>query len=155
MPAKKKRKLTPKQKKFCHEYIKDFNATQAAIRAGYSKKTAKEIGYQLLHKTSLQEYLAGLINAQTQDDEISVKEIIRKLKIVVDRCMQEIEVRDKKGNLTGEWQFDSAGANRSLELLGKHLAMFTDKFNMTNDDLHITVELQNAGQAKCPDEVIQ
>ncbi len=154
MPAKKK--LSEKIKKFGREYLIDFNGAKAYIRAGYSKKGAKQSASKLLlTNTDLQAYLADLINTQTQDDEISVKEIIRKLKIVVDRCMQEIEVRDKKGNPTGEWQFDSAGANRSLELLGKHLAMFTDKFNMTNDDLHITVELQNAGQAKCPDEVIQ
>lgn len=43
-------KLTNKQKVFVHEYIKDFNATQAAIRAGYSKNTAQEIGSQNLSK---------------------------------------------------------------------------------------------------------
>ena len=47
-------KLTPKQKRFVAEYLVDLNATQAAIRAGYSEKRASEIGYQLLQKTTVQ-----------------------------------------------------------------------------------------------------
>jgi phage terminase small subunit len=142
MPAKKK--LSEKIKKFGREYIVDFNGAKAYIRAGYSKKGAKQSASKLLlTNTDLQAYLAGLINAQTQDDEISVKEIIRDLKLLKDRCMQACEVRDKKGNPTGEWQFDSAGANRSLELLGKHLAMFTDKFQVKTSPLHITVSYEN------------
>lgn len=50
-------KLTDKQRKFVDEYLKDMNATAAAERAGYSKKTAMEQGYQLLQKTSVKEYL--------------------------------------------------------------------------------------------------
>ena len=46
-------KLTRKQKAFCREYLMDRNATQAAIRAGYSFQTAMEQGYQLLQKTSV------------------------------------------------------------------------------------------------------
>ena len=64
--------------------------------------------------------------------------------------MQKIQVFDKKGEPTGEWKFDSAGANRSLELLGRHLGMFTDKFKIVDENLHITVTLQNAGDAKSP-----
>lgn len=47
------RKLTKKQKVFVAEYPKHFNGTQAAISAGYSPKTAKEIAYHLIHKSSL------------------------------------------------------------------------------------------------------
>ena len=125
-----KKVLNPKQKKFCQEYIKDFNATQAAIRSGYSKKTAKVIGYENLTKPYIRDYLASLIAKQAEKAEITVQEIIQDLKKLKDRCMQEIEVRDKEGNPIGEYKFDSAGANRSLELLGKHLAMFTDKINV-------------------------
>lgn len=46
-------RLTAKQKKFCDEYLIDLNATQAAIRAGYSVKRASEVGYQLLQKTTV------------------------------------------------------------------------------------------------------
>ena len=50
-------KLTAKQEKFCEEYLIDLNATQAAIRAGYSKKTAYSIGFENLKKPEIQEYL--------------------------------------------------------------------------------------------------
>lgn len=50
-------KLTDKQEKFCNEYLIDLNATQAAIRAGYSPKTAMEQGYQLLQKTSVAAFI--------------------------------------------------------------------------------------------------
>lgn len=51
-------KLTDKQEIFVREYMVDWNATQAAIRAGYSEKTASEMAYQLLHKTSVQKAIA-------------------------------------------------------------------------------------------------
>ena len=50
--------LTDQQRLFVAEYLKDNNATQAAIRAGYSKKTAEQIGYQLLQKTSVAQAIA-------------------------------------------------------------------------------------------------
>ena len=53
-------KLSPKQKLFCEEYAKTKNATQAAINAGYSKKTAKEMGYENLTKPHIQEYINDL-----------------------------------------------------------------------------------------------
>lgn len=50
--------LTDKQQRFCDEYLIDLNATQAAIRAGYSEKTAKEQGYENLTKPHIQEYIS-------------------------------------------------------------------------------------------------
>lgn len=52
------RKLTPKQERFVQEYLIDLNATQAAIRAGYSAKTAEQQGFQLLQKTLVQKAIA-------------------------------------------------------------------------------------------------
>ncbi len=54
------RKLTPKQKRFCEEYVVDFNATQAAIRAGYSKKSAYSIGPENLKKPKIRNYIREL-----------------------------------------------------------------------------------------------
>jgi phage terminase small subunit len=51
-------KLTPRQQRFIAEYVKDLNGTQAAIRAGYSERSAAEQAYQLLQKTSVQEAVA-------------------------------------------------------------------------------------------------
>lgn len=53
--------LNPKQKAFCREYVKDFNSTQAAIRAGYSKKTAYSIGQRLLKKVEVQAEIKRLL----------------------------------------------------------------------------------------------
>ena len=50
-------KMTDKQKRFCDEYLIDLNATQAAIRAGYSEKTARQIGTENLSKPSIDEYI--------------------------------------------------------------------------------------------------
>ncbi len=73
---KEKGKLTPKQKRFCEEYVIDLNSTQAAIRAGYSKKTAKEQGYENHTKPHIKEYIEEL-----------QKEIQDRNKITVDECV--------------------------------------------------------------------
>lgn len=50
-------KLTPKQKRFCEEYLIDLNATQGAIRAGYSQKTAYSTGQRMLKNVEVQNYI--------------------------------------------------------------------------------------------------
>lgn len=67
--------LTAQQRLFVAEYLKDNNATQAAIRAGYSKKTAEQIGYQLLQKTSVaqgiaQQQKASIVRTLGSADEV-------------------------------------------------------------------------------------
>lgn len=57
-------KLTPKQQLFCDEYLIDLNATQAAIRAGYSEKTAKQIGQENLSKPDLKKYIEDRLKAK-------------------------------------------------------------------------------------------
>ncbi len=67
MPAVKPLDLNDKQKKFCIEYVKDFNATQAAIRAGYSEKTAYSIGSENLTKPEIQQFIK--LKTQKVEDE--------------------------------------------------------------------------------------
>lgn len=66
--------LNEKQKKFCREYIKDFNATQSAIRAGYSQKTARPIGSRLLTYVAVQKYIKMLTDETKRQDIMSVQE---------------------------------------------------------------------------------
>lgn len=123
-------KLTAKQKQFGDEYIIDLNSTQAAIRAGYSVKTAKEIGYENLTKPHIAEYIQGLMDKRGEKLDISSEWVLNSLKSVADRCMvaEPVMVRGENGmEPSGEFKFDSSGANKSLELLGKHLKLFTDK----------------------------
>jgi phage terminase small subunit len=72
--------LTPKIKRFCEEYIKDFNGLQAAIRAGYSKKTAKEQASQLLTKLNVQDYLSILKKGLSDKNEGLTQQVIDELK---------------------------------------------------------------------------
>jgi phage terminase small subunit len=137
------KKLTPKQKLFCKEYQKDFNATRSAIAAGYSKKTAKQMGTENLAKPYLAEYLKQNMQKQADKVYLSVEMVLKDLIEVKSRCMQQVPVLDKDGNETGVWKFEHTGANKSLELLGKHLTMFTDKIETKHDvtgDLKKVVE---------------
>ena len=71
--------MTPKQKLFCEEYLVDLNATQAAIRAGYSKKTAAVVGYENLTKPHIAEAI-----------EKSMEERQKRIHITQDRVLQEL-----------------------------------------------------------------
>lgn len=124
--------LTDKQELFCLEYMKDLNATQAAIRAGYSSNSAKTIGCENLTKPYIRARIDELLETRKEKIEIDANWVLAKLTEVVDRTMKaepvmkwDYEARSLVE--TGEYQFDSRGANQALELLGKHLKLWTDK----------------------------
>jgi len=114
---------------FCKEYLIDLNATQAAIRAEYSVKTAQQMGHENLSKPVIAEYIQKLFNERAEKVEISAEYVITSIKSVAERCMQAEPVM-VQGEATGEFKFDAAGANKSLELLGRHLKLFTDKVEL-------------------------
>ena len=68
--------LTRKQKKFCHEYLVDLNATEAAIRAGYSAKTARVIGCENLTKPHIAEYIAKMLNSVQNKNIATLTEVL-------------------------------------------------------------------------------
>lgn len=116
--------LNEKQKQFCEEYIIDLNGTQAAIRAGYSKKTARAIANELLTKLDIQKYICELKNKRSERVKYSQDELMRDILEVKNRCMQANPVLDKEGNETGVWKFDSNGANKALDMLAKHVGFY-------------------------------
>ena len=126
-------KLTDKQTAFVREYLVDLNATQAAIRAGYSERTASRIGPQLLGKTCVREAIEKAQAKRARRVEVTQDYVLANLVEVVERTMQRAPVLDRKGEqVTDEegravWTFDAKGANRALELLGKHLGIFADR----------------------------
>ena len=116
--------LNEKQKQFCEEYIIDLNGTQAAIRAGYSEKTANRIASELLSKLDIQEYICELKNKRSERVRYSQDELMRDILEVKNRCMQANPVLDKEGNEMGIWKFDSTGANKALDILAKHVGFY-------------------------------
>ena len=127
--------LTAKQEQFCQEYLIDLNGAQAAIRAGYSKKTAKDIACQNLAKLNISTRIAELQAIRLKRVEIDQDWVLNNLKTIAERCMQSEPVTsfvDGEQKETGEYKFEHSGANKSLELIGKHLKMFTDKVDNTH-----------------------
>ena len=129
-------KLTDKQEMFCKEYLVDLNATQAAIRAGYSEKTAKDIACENLAKPNLQQRIAELQAKRNERVLITADEVVRDIIEVKNRAMQKSPVmefdpkqgcyvhkKDKDGNHI--WQYESNSAVKALDMLGKHTGIYT------------------------------
>ena len=72
-------KLTTKQARFCHEYMIDLNATQSAIRAGYSPHTAKEIGCENLTKPHIQAEVERMMSKKTDELDITIEDIVKQI----------------------------------------------------------------------------
>lgn len=140
--------MTDKQERFCEEYMIDLNATQAAIRAGYSPKTANEQGSQLLAKLSIQNRIAQLQAEQSRRTGVSTDRVVRELaKIAFVNAADLIDpktaslksdashddlaaVQSVKVKTFGEDGLEQevklADKLRALDLLGKHLGMYKD-----------------------------
>ena len=101
--------LTDKQARFCEEYLIDLNATQAAIRAGYSEKTAREQAAQNLSKLNIQEKIAELKAERSKRTEITQDSVIQELAAVARAEVKGVRAVDKL---------------KALDLLGKPLGMF-------------------------------
>lgn len=127
--------ISPKQRRFCDEYMIDLNATQAAVRAGYSAKTAKEQASRLLTKVHIAAEIATRQSAVAERNELTQDWVIGRLRDNVERSMTAEPVKDSEGKPTGEYQYQGSVANRALELLGKHIGMFVDRSEVDIRDL--------------------
>ena len=135
-------KLTDKQKRFVEEYLVDLNATQAAIRAGYSEQTAYSIGQRLLKKVEVQEAIQQAQNKRSERTQITQDEVIRRLIENVDISMGKkatvitIPSKSENGGVVGndvaQFVYEPSAANKALELLGKHLGIFKDGVDITS-----------------------
>ncbi len=128
----KENNLTPQQELFCQEYIVDCNGTQAAKRAGYAEKTAAVQASRLLKNAKVLSRVRAIQKERLDKLALTQESVLLNLLEVYDRCMQHHPVTEwdyEQGEYkeTGEYEFDAKGALRALELLGKHLAMFTQK----------------------------
>lgn len=155
-------KLTEQQKLFAQYYIKDhqFNGTQAAIAAGYSKKTAATQGARLLTRVHIQEYIQSLLRPARKKFDISIERVLQELTFIGFGNVQELF--DENGNvkpihklsedtarmLAGieveqlfragspiaggkNFKYKSNDKLKALELLGKYLKMFTENVKVS------------------------
>ena len=139
-------KLTKKQEMFVKEYLVDLNATQAAIRSGYSQKTAFSIGVENLRKPYIQEAIQKAMEKRSKKTEITAEYVLEGIRDTVERCRQYQPVLDRKGEQVyidtpngvsaPAYIFDAKNVLRGLELLGKHLGILNEKMSVdhTNSD---------------------
>lgn len=129
-------KLTPKQQAFCDYYIETGNATEAAMKAGYSRKTAKSIGQENLTKPDLKEYIDARLKQKESERIASQDEVLQFLTSVL------------RGEITEEFPVSAPGnfqivdkhpsvhdRTKAAELLGKRYRIWTDNVDINANAL--------------------
>jgi phage terminase small subunit len=115
--------LNKRQLRFIEEYCVDLNATQAAIRAGYSEKTACSIGVENLSKPHIKTEIDKILKGRSEETGLTAKMVLDELKSIA---------FDKSNKVNDRI--------RALDLLGKHLKLFTYKVEAeVNTDTEIKV----------------
>ena len=140
-------KMTAKQMRFCDEYLIDLNATQAAIRAGYSKKTAKSIGQENLTKPDLKTYIEKRMAEKEAALIADQNEVLKYLTSVLrGETQAEIVVVEGTGDGCSEARTmqkapDEKERLKAAELLGKRYGLYTEKVEADVDtELTITIK---------------
>lgn len=123
--------MTPRQKKFCVEYLIDLNATQAAIRAGYSKRTAEALASRLLRNVNIRGRIKELQNKVFEDGMMSAAEALWRLsKAGRGELKEEVVVTEGVGDGFSEAkiikkQISARDQIKALELMGKRHDLFS------------------------------
>lgn len=166
--------MTDKQKRFCEEYLVDLNATQAAIRAGYSAKTAYSIGNEVLNKPEIRARIDQMLADRSARTGVNADRVVRELAKIA--FMKGTDVIDTEtGNVredatdddraciaavkvkqVNSAEFDSVEREirlcdkvKALELLGKHLGLFEDNINVdVNGAVKIIDDIGNNDKAE-------
>ena len=135
--------LTPKQERFVCEYLKDLNATQAAIRAGYSENSAGQIGAENLRKPAIKEAIEAKLEEMNNSAIADANETLEYLS----RVLRGEEV-DEVLRLSGSGEQSKTALRvtakdrmRAAELLGKYYGLFVDRTAVTGDmDLSVSID---------------
>ena len=139
-------KLTAKQRRFCDEYLIDLNATQAAIRAGYSEKNARNIASENLAKPNIKAYIDERMTEKESQLIATQDEVLKYLTSVLRGESQSTEiVVEGTGDGCSEPRTlkkepSEKDRLRAAELLGKRYGLYTDKVE-TDVDMALTVNI--------------
>lgn len=140
--------MTKKQKNFADEYLVDTNATQAAIRAGYSEKTAYSQGQRLLKKVEVVNYIKSKAEEVHNDKIADATEVMMYLTSVLrGESSSEVVVVEGCGDGCSEARTmdkapDEKEKLKAAELLGKRYGIFTDKVNLEVEPVVIVNDLK-------------
>jgi phage terminase small subunit len=134
-----KKKLTDKQEMFCKEYLVDLNATQAAIRAGYSETSATEQGYENMIKPHIVERIQELMNKRSEKVGINAEDILNDILETRNTCKNNMMLEGENGTYIDNTALN--GRNKANELLGKHLKLFTDKVEHSGEISMPTIKI--------------
>ena len=110
------RRITPKQQRFVTEYLVDLNATQAAIRAGYSRKTAQQQGSRLLTNVVVKRAIAAQQDRQLKSVEVRIEDVLHDLRAIAHTDLQTLT---EQSGVPARW----GDKLKALELLMKHLGL--------------------------------
>lgn len=128
--------LTQKQQRFVEEYLVDLNATQAAIRAGYSAKTAASIGEENLRKPDIPRAIEEAKKTRSERTAIDQDYVLRAIVDTIERCAQARPVLDRNGDpvmvempdgkRAPAYVFDAQAVLRGADLLAKHIGLYRE-----------------------------
>lgn len=162
--------LNAKRERFCQEYLVDLNATRAALRAGYSPRTANEQGSQLLAELSVADRIATLMAERQERTHVSQDEVVRELALIAFsdtrhiamddlgrlelaadappqamRAVQSVKHKkrvEKGGDVIHEAEYRLWSKTDALKTLANHLGMLTDKVDLNLEgEVEVTMNL--------------
>jgi len=126
------RELNGQQRRFCDEYIVDLNAYQAAIRAGYSKTTAKAKAYKWLEKVGFRDYIDGRLSEKDADLIATQDEVLKALTRVLRREEMETKVvGSESGPVLVKIPTRISDMNKAAELLAKGMGLLLERVELT------------------------
>jgi len=141
--------MNAKQKKFCDEYLVDCNAAQAAIRAGYSPKTAKQIGQENLTKPDLRAYIDEQLLRLHNDRTADAAEVMEYLTAVMrGESTAHVVVVEGIGEGCSEAKViqkppDEKERLKAAELLGKRFGLFKENVSLDIEPVVIVNDLKS------------
>ena len=152
------KKLKTKEIRFCRELLSDDNGTAAAIRAGYSEKSARQAAYKLLQREEIVEY--KILIAKEAYEKIGIVPEVIALQIheILQRCMQKKPVMEwdpdsREYVETGTWTFDAKNALGAAKLMGESVGMFQKKpTDAKGKKQEITVDVASADPNQTKEE---